>query len=362
MNKKKVILITILFLTSHLSLPTLANASLPSSTNYQIQDYSFGSGGTVNSTSANYKLNGVAGEVEFGRQSSTNFKNGSGLTFLMKSNVPGAPTFSNPSNNYERLKFVVTTSNNPADVTYALQISTASDFSSGVSYVKSDKTIGTTLTAADYLNYNTGVNNWGGSSGSFVTGLAPHTTYYLRAKARQGSFTESEYGPAASALTADPSMTFSVDSNAVTFNNLNSGNSYTDSSKTTVLTTSTNAYNGYIVNAYETGLLTAVGPATIANYISPNSAPTTWSSTGFGYTTTDNSLTGGTADRFTNGGPKYAGFTTSSPGDPVADHPGPVTTAISGEQFTIGYRVTTSNTQKAARYTTTVVYTVVPSY
>lgn len=357
MYRKLLTLTTIAFLTTPLLAPEFALAALPSSTNYQIQNYSFGAGGTVNSTSANYGVNGVVGEVEFGRQESTNFKNGSGLTYLMKANVPGAPTFTNPSNNYERLRFILNTSGNPTDTTYAIQVSTSSNFSTGVSYVKADNTLGASLTPSDYQTYAA----WGGGSGAFLTGLAPNTTYYMRVKARQGKYTESEYGPSASVATAVPSLTFSVDANSVTFANLNSGNSYTDSSKTTTLTTSTNAYNGYVVNARETAALTApVG--TIPDYVSPNSNPTTWAGNGFGYTTNDNSLTGGTVDRFTNGGPKYAGFTTSSPGDPVADHPGPVTTAINNEQFTIGYRVTTSTTQQAARYTTTVVYTVVPSY
>ena len=358
MYRKLLTLTTVAFLTSQFVMPSLVYASLPTSTNYQIQNYSFGAGGTVNSTSTNYGVNGVVGEVEFGRQSSANFKNGSGLTYLMTSNVPGTPTLTNPSSNYDRLKFVLNTSNNPSDTKFAIQVSTDNTFATNISYVKSDNTLGTTLTATDYQTYTT----WGGASGNYVTGLAPNTTYYMRVKAKQGNFTESEYGPAASVATSIPSLTFSVDSNAVTFSNLNSSNSYTDSSKTTTLTTSTNAYNGYVVNARETSALTAAGISTIPDYISPNSTPTTWSGNGFGYTTNDSSLTGGTANRFTNGGAKYAGFTTSSPGDPVADHPGPVTTAIAGEQFIIGYRVTTSTTQKAAKYITTVIYTVVPSY
>ncbi len=333
-----------------------ALATEPSSSNYKIQNYSFGAGGTVNSTSTNFGLNGVAGEVEFGRQSSTNFKNGGGLTYLMKSNVPSAPTFTNPSSNYERLKFVINTSNNPTDTKFAIQVSTDSSFATNIKYVKSDNTLGTSLTTTDYQTYTT----WGGASGNYLTGLTPNTTYYMRVKAKQGNFTESEYGPSAFAMTVDPSLTFTVSSSSINFNNLNSGNSYNDT-QSTRLHTSTNAYNGYLVTAYETGILTSPTD-TIADYNGTNSSPTNWSGTGFGYTTDDSSLVGGTADRFTNGGPKYAQFAHGSPGDPVADHPGPVTTSITDEQFNIGYRVTTSNTNKAARYTTTVIYTVVPSY
>lgn len=333
-------------------------AAYPSSTNYKIQDYSFGAGGTKGSSSSNFSLFGIAGQVEFGRPSSTNFKVGSGLTYTMKSNVPSSPTFTNPSSNYERLKFVITTSNNATDTTYALQISTDSAFLADVKYVKTDNTMGTPLATTDFQTYTT----WGGATGAYVTGLSANTTYYLRVKARQSRFTESEYGPSASATTANPSLTFSVDANAVTFSNLNAGNSYTDSTHSSVLTTSTNAYNGYVVNARFTGPLTEGGGTTIADFASPNSAPTSWSGNGFGYTTNDSNLTGGTANRFTNAGPNYAGFSTASPGDPVADHPGPVTTAISNENFTISYRVQTSQTQKAATYRTTVLYIVVPSY
>lgn len=350
-------IILILFVLWHVSsVVSVAFAAFPESDNYKIQEYSFGAGGTNNSTSESFGLSGVAGGVEFGRPTSENFQLGSGLSFMLQANVPGAPTFTNPSDNYDRLKFVLNTSNNPADTEYAIYIS-SDNFVSDTRYIKSDNTIGTTLTNADFQTYA----NWGGASGEFVTGLEQAKTYTIRVKARQGDFTESELSPSAQAATTTPSLTFSVSANNITFNNLNSGNAYTDSSKTTVLTTSTNAYNGYVVNARSTGPLTGSGE-TIVDYTSPNSGPTTWAGNGFGYTTNDSDLTGGTANRFTSGGAKYAGFTTSSPGDPVADHVGPVTEAILNEQFTISYRVTVPSSQKAAQYETTVLYIVVPSY
>src|SRR5260221_2645031 len=55
-------------------------AGLPASSHFQLQNYSFGAGGTASSSSTHYSLNGVAGEVEFGRPGSTNYKAGSGLT------------------------------------------------------------------------------------------------------------------------------------------------------------------------------------------------------------------------------------------------------------------------------------------
>src|SRR5258708_8160416 len=88
-------------------------ANLPSSANYQLQNYSFGAGGTTNSTSSNYGLNGVAGEVEFGQPNSANYQIGSGLSYMMKANVPGAPTLSTPANNNDRILFDLNTSSNP---------------------------------------------------------------------------------------------------------------------------------------------------------------------------------------------------------------------------------------------------------
>jgi hypothetical protein len=330
----------------------------PASSNYELKSYSFGAGGGA-ASSSNYSANGTVGELEFGQPSSTNFKVGSGLTFAENAGVPPAPTLANIGTNYERLHVTLQTGGSATDTTYAIEIST-DNFVSDIRYIKSDETIGTSLAPSDFQTYS----SWGSSSGFDVTGLSANTTYSVRAAARQGagSFTQSAWGPASSSVTTStPSLTFSVSSDSVTFTHLNSGNAYTDSSQSTILTTSTNAYNGYVVNARETGPLTGAATA-IADFASPNAAPTVWTGAGFGYTTSDSDLSGGTADRFTAGGPKYAGFTTSSPGDPVADHAGPVTSPISNEQFTISYYVKATTNTSAGKYTTTILYNVVPEY
>ena len=330
----------------------------PSSSNYKLRDFTFGSGGTENSSSTNYKVFGVAGDQPYGKPGSTNYQIGSGQNYTILPALPGAPTFTNPSTLYDRLKIVVNTSGNPTDTTYAIAITESTDTNwTNIRYIQSDATIGSLLGLEDFLTYA----SWGGASGFYVTGLTQNTTYKIKVKARQGNFTETGWGPESSATTSVPSLTFGVDAYTITFDNLNSGNSYTDSSKSTVLTTSTNAYNGYIVYARETQPLT-FGAQTIANYGSPNSAPTTWSGTAFGYTTNDSNLTGGTANRFTSGGPKYAGFGTTAPGDPVADTAGPVLTALSNDQYTVSYRVTADTAIVAGTYTSTIVYVVVPTY
>jgi hypothetical protein len=355
MKIKNCKLISLIILTASYQLlaTKTALADLPSSAHFQIQSYSFGSGST-NSASTNYGLNGVAGEVEFGQPGSSNYQIGSGLTYMMKANVPGAPTLSTPNNNYDRILFVISTSGNPTDTTYALQISTSSDFSTGVNYINSDGTFSPTLTTGNFQTYTA----WGGASGTYVTGLTNSTTYYIRAKARQGDFTESEWGPSASKTTNDPALTFTINNPAITFNNLNAGNSYTDSSQSDIITTTSNAINGYVVYGYETQSLTDTTGDHISDYSSPNSAPTSWSGLGFGYTTSDTTLSGtGGANRFNNG-TYYAGFGTTAPGDPVDDNTGPVT----NDAQTLSYRVTANSSTPAGTYKNTVIYTIVPSY
>jgi len=327
----------------------------PQSTSYELKEWGFGSGATQGNTSPSYSLYGVAGQVENGKSTSANYGLNSGLVFSFQSNTPPAPVVTNPGSNYDRLKFVINNGSNPQDSTFAIAIST-DDFVT-MHYVQSDNTVGTVLGVEDWQTYT----NWGATSGEYITGLNTSTAYKIKVKALSGLYTESPWGPTGSASTVDPSLTFGIDSTALNFNNLNSSNSYTDSSKSTVLTTSTNAYNGYIVYGRVTQPLTFQSSA-IDNYAGTNANPSTWSSTGFGYTTNDSDLAGGTADRFTNGGAKYAGFSSSSPGDPVADHASGIITPISNEQFTVSYRVTASATTNAGNYQTTVLYIVVPTY
>jgi hypothetical protein len=321
----------------------------PESTSYELKEYGFGSGGSENNSSTNYSMFGIIGEQDGGSLDSTTYGLQSGLTFSLQSNLPDAPSFTNPDLQYDRLKFVLNDGNNPTDSTFAIANST--DRFATTQYIQSDFTIGS---APAWLTYS----GWGGLSGQYVTGLSNNTTYEIKVKARQGNFTESGFSESANASTSDPFLTFSVDSNTLTFDHLNPSNSFTDSSKSTVLTMSTNAYNGYIIYGFSSGPLDATY---IPDYSGTNGSPTTWTGSGFGYSTNDSDLqTGGTNTRFT--GLKYAGFSNSAPGDPVADHLGPILTSISGEQFTISYRVTALSTAPAATYQTNVTYIIVPSY
>lgn len=328
----------------------------PVSEKYELSTYDFGSAGIASASSTLFGMFAAVGSLGGSSLSGELFSAGSGITYSQQADLPPAPTFTNPGATYDRLKLIINTGSNPEDARYAVAIS--KDGWATTQYIKSDFTIGETLVQSDFLTYP----EWGSAEGKVITQLAPNTLYRVKVKAQTGEFTETGWGGQASAQTLTPSLSFGVSGNQLTFDSLSSANSYTDSSKQTTLSTSTNAYYGYIVYAYETGPLSYL-TKTIADYPAPNSAPTAWTGTGFGYSTSDTALSGGAADRFTAGGPKYAGFVTVAPGDPVADHTAVVGgEPIMNEEHTVSYRVTVNPSQTAGVYKNTIIYVVVPTY
>jgi hypothetical protein len=175
----------------------------PHTGNYSLQSYGFGSGGTPNSGTASYSLSGISGDLSGQTAATSNYDSKPGYTESQQANAPKI-TLTNPSSYYDKLRFVIDQQNNPSDAKYALQISTTSDFSSNIFYVKSDNTIGGTLNTADYQTYPA----WGGAGGANIIGLSSNTIYYIRAKATQGQFTESAYGPSSSAATVGQQISF----------------------------------------------------------------------------------------------------------------------------------------------------------
>ncbi len=214
---------------------------MPTSTNYKLQEFSFGSGGTKNSTSTNFGLNGILGQVESGQLSSTNFKAGTGLTFMQTSTVPPAPTISNPSSYYNKLQIVLATGNNSIDAQYAIAIS-PDNFASTTKYVQADATLGTTPTFQTYAA-------WGSATGTTIIGLNPNTTYTAKIKARQGSFTESGFGPTAQAATIGSTLSFSLSTNAINIGQLTPGTVVTGGTQVTS-TISTNGTAGGIIYVF----------------------------------------------------------------------------------------------------------------
>lgn len=178
--------------------------AFPASTNYELRDFGFGSGGGDMSGSG-YAIDAITGEAGGGQLSGTSFDMGPGLIFTQQANVPSAPVFTNSSNYYNKLLLVLDDGDNPTDSTFTIAISP--DNWVTTLYVQSDNTVGASLGNEDYQTYA----NWGGVSGELVIGLLSSTTYKVKVKAMQGKFTETGYGPEASAATVSPALSFDID-------------------------------------------------------------------------------------------------------------------------------------------------------
>jgi len=229
----------------------------PASNNYQLTDFGFGAGGTASSNSTNYSLFGTLGEVDSGNIDSALYKIGAGLEFTVNANVPPAPTFTNPANYYNKLNIVTSNAGNPTDNEFAIAIST-DNFASDTRYIQSDNTVGNDLGVEDWQTYT----SWGGITGFDVIGLDANTTYTIKVAARRGQFfTQSEWGPTATASTDPLSITFDIDVAStntesaspytVSLGDLNSG-SVTTASDLVWIDLTTNSQNGGYVYVYST--------------------------------------------------------------------------------------------------------------
>ena len=184
-------------------------AALPSSSSYQLHNYGFGSGGTSNATSTNYSLNATTGETSNTESTSTSYKARSGNVNTQQAHVPDTPSLTNVASYYNKLKFVIAPGINPSDTLFSIAIS--SDNFVTTQYIQSDNTVGNIKGIEDYQTYAA----WGAASGQLVVGLTPSTTYKIKVNSFQGKFTETEYGPLASAATLAPSITFDIDVSAI---------------------------------------------------------------------------------------------------------------------------------------------------
>jgi hypothetical protein len=139
------------------------------------------------------------------------------------------------------------------------------------------------------------------------------------------------------------------------------------------VTVTTNAANGYTVTASASATTQAGSPPLVSgstnnidSFTGTNASPTTWSNpsgstanvnTGFfGYSTEDSSLCAGTANRFTNSGPNWAG-TTSTGQELICS-----ATAVTSETTRVGWEIAVNSVQPAGAYTGTVVLVATPTY
>lgn len=183
-----------------LTLPALAEMD---SGNYKIIGETVGTSGDE-TTSNNYGILNVIGDSLQLNQEGVSYKLGGGLNPVIVAHVPTI-TLSNPDSfYYDRLKFVLDGGTNSPDTLFALAISKTNDFWSPTYFVQANGTLGpdpTWQTVAD----------WGSTSGEYVLGLQADTAYKIKAKSKQGRFTESPYGPESEASTVNPSITFDLD-------------------------------------------------------------------------------------------------------------------------------------------------------
>lgn len=242
--------------------------ALPSSTNYQMNDFGFGGGGSGISDSSNYSAIGIVGEQgTTDKNIGSTYNLGPGLLFTQQSNVSGAPTFTNPSSYYNKLRFTLDTGSNPTDTLYAIAIST--DNFVTTNYIQADNTIGASPV---YQTYST----WGGASGALVIGLTPNTTYKIKSRAVQTKYTETEFSAEASAATVGASLTYDIDVSptdsstsppyTVSFGTLAVG-SVTTATDRIWVSIDTNAESGAAVFVYDSagGLTSANAGATITS-------------------------------------------------------------------------------------------------
>ena len=236
-------------------------AALPGTTNYKLNSFGFGSGGPSGSSTSNYRVEGITGETNGQVTSTATYKDKPGFIQTQQANVPIAPTLTNPSSYYDKLKLVINPSANPTDATFAIAIS-ADNFVSDTRFIKNDHTVEVALTTADYQTYST----WGSAGGFNIIGLAPNTTYTVKAKATQGRFTESAYGPTASAATVGQQITFSLSTNSEAMGNLLPA-TVTNSPTNVAANIATNADSGgnVYINGLNTGLRSATASFTIAS-------------------------------------------------------------------------------------------------
>jgi hypothetical protein len=261
---------------------TMMLAVMPASTNYGLQSYGVGSGGTADSTSANYQVNGLAGQLS-GHSSSTNYQGGFGLNYHMQGNVPTL-TLTNDDNWYDKLHLTLDPAGNPSDTTYLIAIST--DNFATTQYIKNDLTITSTLNSSDYMTFT----QLGGSSGVILRGLTESTVYSVQADAlRNGAFTETGLGPVTTGTTVNQQIRFRLDVAAtytntsppyvVNMGNLIAGSVITASNKIWT-TISTNADNGGYI--YGDGLYGGLNSGSTGHTISSSTVDLSTVQEGFG--------------------------------------------------------------------------------
>lgn len=244
--------------------------SFSSSPHYDLNNYNLGAGGTNSTHSTTYYTQGTIGEQGNGIANGDTRNGGSGSIQTEQLSTPRTPTLSNGSGLYYN-KLLLTINDNagtnsyPTDVTFAVEVCSGS--CSSYSYLQTDGSLNTSPVFQTYTA-------WGGASGFYITGLTPNTAYQAKVSAKEGTFTNTDYGPAGSATTANPSLTFSVSPNSLTLSNLTPGTIVTSSSLTFGFTTNAAVGGAVYMSGANGGLYSAKQSSLIAAYNGDLSTPT----------------------------------------------------------------------------------------
>lgn len=113
-----------------------------------------------------------------------------------------------PSGCYDRARFEIGNSNNPADTIYGVMIST-DNFVSDVKYVDGNTFWPESISTHNLSDLHT-KEDWENPDFNLL-GLQSSTTYYIKIFALHGDFTQSEAGPVASATTSSGAVFFDLD-------------------------------------------------------------------------------------------------------------------------------------------------------
>lgn len=231
--KSKYILKTITLLISLLFPFTLFAAELDS-TNYKIVGATTKGGAILQAASGNYSALLEVGRISNNpRNYSTNYKlftspeeaflpavpeiscfetttsgSSSCTTGPSELSTGGMVAICGPSGCYSKARFEIDANDNPTDTLYAVMIST-DNFASDIKYVDGNNFWPETITTFNLSDFLT-KSDW--ETPDFnIEGLQTNTTYYIRAFALHGDFTQTEPGPIVNATTSAGSVFFDID-------------------------------------------------------------------------------------------------------------------------------------------------------
>ncbi len=323
-----------------------ANEEL-NSTNYKIVGDSLNFG-TLNATSSSYKLTGENQTLDQ-EATSSNYDLKVGSTARILANTPPAPTLSNDSNYYNKLKITLTADDNASDTKYAIAV-TYDDWNSTY-YLQNDGTLGSNLGNEDYLTYS----SLGGSSGTFMLGLDPNQTYKAKVKAFHQDFTETDWGPESiEATTSTPTIDFALDTTNANFGTLSSSQ-VNETSNSVNITINTNANSGYTLQVYDTGDTSSGGlyNGTATHLITSNDTTLTAGTEGYGIQATSSTAT--IDNKYDVSSDEVGGLGVS------ANNLATNTSAVTNESVTINIKAAIAGSTPAGDYQDTIYYTISPN-